>query len=341
MKIKKLYAVGGLFIAFFLGVPFFAFAQLPNLPTGPSPDQLDSIPAVISYIYNFAFWIVGIAVFFSVLRGGFIIFFGAAGSASKVAEGKKIITNAIIGLVLLVASWLILNVINPDLVKNTFDFGSSLQSIGNNSVPSISTFVPGGDPLPGGDVDVGSCPAVARHPESLTGGRCWVSECDKYQADIVRYSRGVATPALLRAIMWNETVCGLDAKTSGAGALGLMQFLATTAVNVSKSSAGRACVGRSFSSTAEASAWLKDRNNFGKQICLAAVYIDVNINKLCGNIGGIKVRHLAAGYNSGEGNCIKSDPSRFSCDNIQRRPYEGIRETSQYMSGALYCVNHL
>lgn len=127
----------------FLGTHVFAaITGLPVLPSpAPSPNDINSIPGLISYIYNLAFWIVGIAVFFQVLRAGFIIFFSAAGSASKISEGKKLIWNAIVGLILLFASWMILNVINPDLVKNTFDFGSLLQGSSNgNPNPTI----PGG-----------------------------------------------------------------------------------------------------------------------------------------------------------------------------------------------------
>jgi len=110
-----------------------AFAQIDNLPSIPgkgSTSDIKSLTDLIGYIYNLAFWIVGIAVFVNILWGGFIVFFGAAGNSSKVSEGTKKITNAVYGLVLLVAAYLILNTINPDLVKNTFDFGTLLQGGG-------------------------------------------------------------------------------------------------------------------------------------------------------------------------------------------------------------------
>lgn len=105
----------------------YAIDNLPNLPGKGSASDIQSLPDLIGYIYNLAFWIVGIAVFVNILWGGFIVFFGSAGSSSKFAEGRTKITNAILGLILLVAAYMILNTINPDLVKNTFDFGTLLN----------------------------------------------------------------------------------------------------------------------------------------------------------------------------------------------------------------------
>lgn len=103
------------------------FSSLPYVPGGPHPGDIKGVPDLISYIYNLAFWLVGLAVFVQVIRGGLLIFFFAAGNASKISEGRSMIFNAVIGFVLLVAAYLILNVINPDLVKNTFNFGGQVN----------------------------------------------------------------------------------------------------------------------------------------------------------------------------------------------------------------------
>lgn len=103
------------------------FSRLPYVPGGPKPSEIKGVPDLISYIYNLAFWLVGLAVFVQVIRGGLLIFFFAAGNASKISEGRAMIFNAVIGFVLLVAAYLILNVINPDLVKNTFNFGGQMN----------------------------------------------------------------------------------------------------------------------------------------------------------------------------------------------------------------------
>lgn len=103
------------------------FSSLPYVPGGPRPGDIKGVSDLISYIYNLAFWLVGLAVFVQVIRGGLLIFFFAAGNASKISEGRAMIFNSVIGFVLLVAAYLILNVINPDLVKNTFNFGGQVN----------------------------------------------------------------------------------------------------------------------------------------------------------------------------------------------------------------------
>jgi len=86
----------------------------------PNFNQQD-LPAFISSVYSFSLTILGLAIFVQIIRAGFK-WFTAAGNAGKSGEATKMIKNAIIGAILLLASYLILNVINPDLVKNTFKF---------------------------------------------------------------------------------------------------------------------------------------------------------------------------------------------------------------------------
>ncbi|MEX1064214.1 MAG: pilin [Candidatus Paceibacterota bacterium] len=83
--------------------------------------EADNLPGFVSSIYSFALTIVGIAVFVQILRAGFK-WLTAAGNAGKAGEGKTMMTNAVIGAILLFASYLILFIINPDLVDNTFNF---------------------------------------------------------------------------------------------------------------------------------------------------------------------------------------------------------------------------
>lgn len=91
--------------------------QAATLPTFDQPN----LPAFISSVYSFALTIVGIVVFIRILYAGWL-FLTAAGNASKAGDAKNKIQNAVIGAILLFAAYLILYVINPDLVKNTFDF---------------------------------------------------------------------------------------------------------------------------------------------------------------------------------------------------------------------------
>ncbi|MBI2669584.1 MAG: hypothetical protein HYX20_00325 [Candidatus Yanofskybacteria bacterium] len=92
-------------------------AHAVELPTFDQPD----LPAFINSVYSFALMVVGIVVFVRLLYAGFRLL-TAAGNASKISDAKEKIKNAIIGTILLFAAYLILYVINPDLVKNTLDF---------------------------------------------------------------------------------------------------------------------------------------------------------------------------------------------------------------------------
>ncbi len=88
-----------------------------SLPTFDQPD----LPAFISSVYSFALTVVGIVIFVRILYAGFLLV-TAAGNVSKISGAKEKIKNAVIGTILLFAAYLILYVINPDLVKNTFNF---------------------------------------------------------------------------------------------------------------------------------------------------------------------------------------------------------------------------
>jgi len=97
-----------------------------SLPTIPciikncinDPSKITSIPDLITYIYNLAFWIVGLALFFAFFSAG-IKWILAGPNITSVGKAKTQMTNAVIGFIILLASWLILNTINPELVKDS------------------------------------------------------------------------------------------------------------------------------------------------------------------------------------------------------------------------------
>lgn len=72
----------------------------------------------VSGIYTWSLTAVGIAAFISILYGGWQLVV-AFGNTGKVSEAIKRISNAVFGIVLLFASYLILETINPDLVGGT------------------------------------------------------------------------------------------------------------------------------------------------------------------------------------------------------------------------------
>ncbi len=82
----------------------------------------------VSQLYNFAIAVVGLAVFVQFLRAGFVYLY-AAGNAGQTSHAKEIMQNAVLGAILLLSAYLILNVINPDLVNvGLFQLPSGLPS---------------------------------------------------------------------------------------------------------------------------------------------------------------------------------------------------------------------
>ena len=106
-------------------INFLAAAAQVSLPTF----QEGNLPVFISSVYSFALTILGIAIFIRILYAGFL-WLTAAGNAGKAGDAKSKITNAVIGAILLFSAYLILYVINPDLVKNTFNFSIGTQNAG-------------------------------------------------------------------------------------------------------------------------------------------------------------------------------------------------------------------
>lgn len=70
---------------------------------------------VISWFYYFIVTISGFAAFAMIVFGGFK-YLSSAGNPSAIGDAKDQIKSALLGLLLILTSYLILQVINPDLV---------------------------------------------------------------------------------------------------------------------------------------------------------------------------------------------------------------------------------
>lgn len=109
-------------------------------------------PSYISSIYKFGIWAVGIAALFMLIFGGFM-YITSAGNTSKMDQAKTYIMDAIFGVIVALGAWLLLYVINPDLVKINLEGLKMMEAtappIESSEVPSavppaaITTF-PGG-----------------------------------------------------------------------------------------------------------------------------------------------------------------------------------------------------
>lgn len=82
------------------------------------------LPSIINYIYKFALLACGVTAFVSILVGAIQYVF-SAGNASKASDARDRITQALLGVIILLAAVLILRTINPDLVNLKFSLPKS------------------------------------------------------------------------------------------------------------------------------------------------------------------------------------------------------------------------
>ena len=86
---------------------------LPGHATVPTETAL---PSYINYLFVFGLGLITILALTQMIIGG-ITYILAAGNAAKVEEAKDMISQALLGIGILLISYLLLRTINPDLVN--------------------------------------------------------------------------------------------------------------------------------------------------------------------------------------------------------------------------------
>ena len=88
----------------------------PQFPNGPdlTTEQGQQLPALIAYFYYMAIGIAGFLAFIMIVWGG-VQWLVSAGNPTQISEAKDRIKSALLGVVLILASFIILQIINPDL----------------------------------------------------------------------------------------------------------------------------------------------------------------------------------------------------------------------------------
>ena len=163
-----------------------------NLADAVLQDGTVTIPFLAQYIqgvYNFLLGIVGMVAAVLMIIGGFQ-YLTSAGDKAKISAGKKRITDALIGMVLVFGSYILLYTINPNLVtfqslqltsiktSSSTDFISTLGSTtADTSVGIVTDTSAGGGTTTGGGQSgsshvwlSGSCP-FAYSPSDSKAGR--------------------------------------------------------------------------------------------------------------------------------------------------------------------------
>lgn len=91
----------------------FNYQPMENLP-GFEGDNIADFPTYVVDLYRLGIWLVGLSAMLMIVIGGFM-YMSSAGNTSRISTAKTIIWDAIIGLVIALTAWLMLNVINQDL----------------------------------------------------------------------------------------------------------------------------------------------------------------------------------------------------------------------------------
>lgn len=107
------------------------YVPMEPIPGTKDTAAISSFPAYVNAVYKFLVWSVGIAAMFMISIGGFM-YFTAAGNTSKMESGKRVIVDAIWGLVAVMVAWVVLNTINPNLTN------INLQSVENLGAKSTT-----------------------------------------------------------------------------------------------------------------------------------------------------------------------------------------------------------
>ncbi|MCK4355240.1 hypothetical protein KAW43_02775 [Candidatus Parcubacteria bacterium] len=101
----------------------FALAQrdlevidYPDVPGAVTPGKDTELPQYVKYLFNFAIGLGGILAFVILIFGG-IKWMTSAGDPTKINEAKTKMLGGIIGLILLLGAWFIIDAINPKLLS--------------------------------------------------------------------------------------------------------------------------------------------------------------------------------------------------------------------------------
>lgn len=135
----KFFSVNKIILIILIIIPFFAMADNFSLsPPGFSEGKTSEFLDLLAWLLKGLFFTIGIAALVMIIAGGVqYIAAGAQGDPNSIKDAQNKIIMAIGGVVLALASWLILNTINPDLLRLDLDLpqiNSSNSGGGNGNV---------------------------------------------------------------------------------------------------------------------------------------------------------------------------------------------------------------
>ncbi len=172
MNIKKQFILSVAFLSLLsftlaLATPVQAQEQKPGLQYRllekiPGTDGLGSdLPGYVSAIYKMALVIVTLSAVLMLTVGGFM-YLTSAGNTASIGTAKGIIYDSLIGLIIALCAWLVLYIINPDLVEINLTTLAPVAPVGGN---------PAGAPGDIGALPSGSDSELARKILSMSSIR--------------------------------------------------------------------------------------------------------------------------------------------------------------------------
>jgi len=273
--------------------------------------------------YKFLTGAVGIMATIMIMYGGFKWLTSRGGG--DVGQAKDIIFSALLGLVLALLSYIILNTINPQLLNITMPSFANITGGGTYNPAEMAI----GQGLPGshGNLSAGSgtggsktdCPPVSSicsEQDSASGNHILdysntpklnqIPAINNYSTQFASAAQnfglnanGQNGQALLAAIASAENAKGDPAAVSSAGADGLMQIMPNTATGIVNSPAYADYFHKNYSAQMTdgqiTSDELTDPKNTQLSIDIAAAYVRNEQNS------GLQPAEIFAGYNGGAG----------------------------------------
>ncbi len=88
---------------------------LPQIGEEPAITETPLLPTYVKYIFNFGIGIAGLIAFVVIVYGG-VRYLTSAGNPTAMGDANNQIFSGLIGLVVILGSWLLLTTINPQLI---------------------------------------------------------------------------------------------------------------------------------------------------------------------------------------------------------------------------------
>jgi len=186
--------------------------DIPGLFEGTTYVDSSLFARYVGAFFIYFIGVVGVLAVVMMMWGGYH-YIVSAGNAQKVKQGKEIIVNALIGLTLALTSFLLLSLINPELVSFRGIVPVVVSDLFRPEEEIVKPTRPPSSVAIGDMAAIGA--RVQAHPD-------WINEV-RIQAAAYNVE-----PERLMAILFIESA-GVPTAISSAGACGLMQVLPSTA----------------------------------------------------------------------------------------------------------------